>query len=166
MAGSLKSGMHGVWEGGCTREHCSLLAGRQACSLGPKDYSMAVYPSSSPLPNIGALSLLRVQIFSQVPSVMAFHSTALSMLLPPPATHSFLVPQAVSTPPTPAWGLTSRAKVFVPSPHPSVLVFGDYASSSDDVFSSHSAFQISHLLLHSSWHLVIPPTQLIFPLVR
>ena len=72
---------------------------------------MEARPSSSPLLNTGALSLLWVHTFSQVPSVVAFHSPALSVLLPSPAMYSFLVPQSVSTLPTPAhsWGLTSRA---------------------------------------------------------
>ena len=79
---------------------------------------MAAHPSSSPLPNAGALSLLPVQLFSQVPSVVAFHSPTLSVFLLPPRTHCFLIPQAVSTPPTPArsWGLTSGAEVSVLSP--------------------------------------------------
>ena len=102
---------------------------------------MVAHPSSSPLPNTGALSLLWVQIFSQVPPVVVFHSPALIIYLPPSMTHRFLVPKAVCTPPTPASGL-------------------------DDLCSSHSAFQISHLLLHFSWRLGIPPTWLIFPLVR
>ena len=61
---------------------------------------MVAYPSSSPLPNTAALSLLPVQTFSWVPSVVAFHSPALSVLLPPPMILHFLIPQAVSTPPT------------------------------------------------------------------
>ena len=82
---------------------------QQECLLGLKEYSMVAHPLSSLLPNTGALSLLRVQIFSQIPSVVAFHSPALSILLPPPTMHHFLIPQAVSTPPTPvrSWGLTS-----------------------------------------------------------
>ena len=72
---------------------------------------MAACPSFSPLPNTGTLSLLRVQTFSQVPSIVSFHSPALSLLLPPPTMHHFPVLQAVSTPPTPACsqGLTSGA---------------------------------------------------------
>ena len=66
---------------------------------------MAARPVASPLPNTGTLSHLRVQLFSQVPSVVAFHSTALSVLLPPPVMHCFLVPQAVSAPPNPACSL-------------------------------------------------------------
>ena len=129
---------------------------------------MVAHPSSFPLPNTGALSLLRVQIFSQVLSVVAFHSPALGVLLPPPTEHLCLIPQAVSTPPTPArsWGLTSRAVVLVPNPHQRVSVFGDCASSSDHLFGSHSGFQISDLLLHSSQRLGITPIQLIFPLIR
>ena len=125
-----------------------------------------------------------VQLFSQVPSDVAFHFPALSVLLPSPAllcflvsqavsapsnlTDRFLDPQAASAPPTPASsrGLTSGAKVPVPSPHPSVSIFGDCAHSSDDLFGSHSAFQNSDLLLHSSLHLEIPPIQLIFPSSR
>ena len=63
---------------------------------------MAACSSSSPLPNTGALSLLLVQLFSQIASVVAFHSPALSVFLPPPTTNRFLTPQAVSTLPTPA----------------------------------------------------------------
>ena len=72
---------------------------------------MVACPSFSPLPKTSTLSLLWVQTFSQVPSVVAFHSPVLSLLLPPPTTHHFLLPQAVSTPPTPAYskGLTSGA---------------------------------------------------------
>ena len=55
-------------------KHCSLLAGGQAHLLGRK----GAHPSSSPLPNTGALSLLQVQFFSQVPSVVAFHSQPLA----------------------------------------------------------------------------------------
>ena len=90
--------------------------------------------SSSPLPNTGTLSHLWIQTFSRDPSVVAFYSPALSILLPPPQMHRFLVPQAVATLPTPACsqGLTSRAQVLVPIPHPSVSVFGVCASGSDD----------------------------------
>ena len=63
---------------------------------------MVAHPSSSPLPNTGALSLLQFQLFSQVPSIVAFHSPALSVLLPPPVRHHFLIPQAVFALPTPA----------------------------------------------------------------
>ena len=56
--------------------------------------------SSCPRPNTGALSLLCIQLFSQVPFVVAFHSPALSVLLLPPVMHHFLIPQAVSIPPT------------------------------------------------------------------
>ena len=52
---------------------------------------MVAHPSSSPL-NTGALSLLQNQTFSQIPSVVAFHSPALSILLPLPMMHCFLVP--------------------------------------------------------------------------
>ena len=53
----------GLGEGGCTGKLCSLLAGGQACTLEPKEYSMGAHPSSSPLPNTGTLSLLWVQNF-------------------------------------------------------------------------------------------------------
>ena len=46
--------------------------------------------------------------------------------------------------------------------NPSVSIFGDCASISDDLFGSHSAFQNSDLLLHSSLHLEIPLIWLIF----
>ena len=49
-------------------------------------------PFSSPLPNNGALSLQWVRTFCQVPSAVAFHSPALSVPLPPPTVHLFLVP--------------------------------------------------------------------------
>ena len=71
----------------------------EACSLGRKEYSMAACPSS-PLPNTGTLSLLQVQIFSQIPSIVAFHTPALNVLLPPPRAHHFLISRAVSTRPT------------------------------------------------------------------
>ena len=61
---------------------------------------MVAHPSSSPLPNTGALSLLWFHLFSQLPSVVAFHSPALSVLLPPPMILHFLIPQAVSVLPT------------------------------------------------------------------
>ena len=169
-------------------------------SLWCGEYSMVAHPFSSTLPNTGALSLLQIQLFCQVPSDVAFHSPALSILLPSRTrlhfleshaisfptnstdhfldprgglfpvnlTDWFLVPQAVSALPTPAHsrGLTSGAEVSVPSPHSSVSVFGDCARSSDDLFGSHSALQISDLLLHSSLHLEIPPIRLIFPSSR
>ena len=53
---------------------------------------MVVHPSSSPFPNTGALFLVQVQLFSQVPSVGTFHSPALSVLLPSSVMHCFLVP--------------------------------------------------------------------------
>ena len=56
--------------------------------------------SSSPLPNTGTLSLLQIQLFSQVPSDVAFHPLALSVLHPEPDMLSFLVSQAVSDPRT------------------------------------------------------------------
>ena len=145
---------------------------------------MVAHYSSSPLPNTGTLSLLQIQLFSQVPSDVAFHPLALSILLqctcnaqlpslpgslcPDNWTDWFLVPQAVSAPSTPArfQGLNSGAEVSVPSPHPSISVFGDCASSSDDLFGSHSALRNSDLLLCFSLHLEIPLFWLIFPWSR
>ena len=145
---------------------------------------MAAHLSASPLAITGALSLLQFQLFSQVPSDVAFHLPTLRVLIPPPAmlcflvsqavsapanpTEQFLDPQAVSALPTPAHaqGPTSGAKVSVPSPHPSLSVVGDCASSSDDLFISLSALQISDLLLCSSLHLEIPLIWLIFPSSR
>ena len=57
---------------------------------------MVAYPSSSDLPNTGALSLLWFHLFSQLPSVVTFHSPALSVLLPPPMILHFRIPQAGS----------------------------------------------------------------------
>ena len=131
----------GVGEGRCTRKLCSLLAGRQACMLGCKEYSMVASPFFSPFPNNGTLSLLWVQTFYQVPSVVAFHSPSLSVLLPPPVMHCFLIPHAVSTPPTPACsqGPTSKPRSPCPAP-PCVSDFGVSASGSYSLCGSHSAF--------------------------
>ena len=74
-------------EGGGMHWEELLIAGGQARSLGCKEYSMAARPSSSPLPNTGALSLLWVQTFSQVPSAVAFHTPGLSVPLPQPPMH-------------------------------------------------------------------------------
>ena len=87
-------------EGEFTGKPCSLLAGRQACSLRYKEYTMVAHPSSFPLPNTGTLSLLWVQTFSQIPSVVSFHSPALDVLFPSTSMHHFLVPQVVSTCPS------------------------------------------------------------------
>ena len=70
----------------------SLQASRHVCMLGHKVSSMAAHLSSSPLPNNGSLSLFGVWTFSRVPSAMAFHSPALSLLLPRPTVYHFLVP--------------------------------------------------------------------------
>ena len=115
MAGSAHQLAPQKWGASCVRaghvreSHSSvglpagfLLAGGQVCTLGCREYSTVAYPSSSALPNTGAKSLPWVQSFSQVPSVAAFHFPALSILLPPPMIHQFLVPEAVSTSPTPA----------------------------------------------------------------
>ena len=130
-----------VGEGRCTRKLCSLIAGRQACMLGCKEYSMVASPFFSPFPNNGTLSLLWVQTFYQVPSVVAFHSPSLSVLLPPPVMHCFLIPHAVSTPPTPACsqGPTSKPRSPCPAP-PCVSDFGVSASGSYSLCGSHSAF--------------------------
>ena len=90
----------GYGEGGCTGKHSFLIAGRQVSSLWCGEYSMVAHLSSSPLPNTGALSLLQIQLFSQVPSDLAFYSPAFSVLLPPPTMLCFLVSQAVSALPT------------------------------------------------------------------
>lgn len=102
MTGGFWPSTHWVEVGGCAGMFSSGLAGRQTHTLVCKEYSMAALPSPHPLPNNGTLSLLWVQTFSPLPSVVAFHSPALSILLPPPVTHHFLVPQAVSATPTPA----------------------------------------------------------------
>ena len=143
--------------------------------LGHKEYSMVACPSSSPTlaPCLSCGSLCCGFLLPSPYRIAPFTHNA---PLPNPSgclhtanlTNHLLVPQAVSTPPTPAhsWGLTSRAEVSVPSLHLNVSVFDDCASSSDDLFGPHSAFQISDLLLCSSQCLEIPPTQLIFLLIR
>ena len=81
---------------------------------------MVAHPSSSPLPNTGTLSLLQIQLFSQVPSDVAFHPPALSVLVPPPPTVSFLVSQAVSalrTGQTGSWS-PKQSQYFPPQPVP------------------------------------------------
>ena len=82
--------------GGCDGKLCSLLVGGQMCMLGCKECYMVGQHSSSSHPNTGALSLLQIQLFSQVPFDVAFHSPALNILLPPPAMLHFLDSQAVS----------------------------------------------------------------------
>ena len=77
-------------------KHSFLRASGQLSSLWCGEYSMVSHPTSSPLPNTGTLSLLQIQLFSQVPSDLAFHSPALSVLLLPPSMLAFLVSQAVS----------------------------------------------------------------------
>ena len=78
----------GVGERVCAGKLCSLLAVWQVHRLGHKEFSIVARPSSSPLSNTGALSLLQVQTFSQAPSVVAFCSPTLSILLPPPMMHT------------------------------------------------------------------------------
>ena len=65
--------------------HASMHAGAQGVFYGSPPLLLS-------LPNTGTLSLLQDQTFSQVPSVVAFHSPALSVLLPLPMTLSFQVP--------------------------------------------------------------------------
>ena len=90
MAGSIRShAQHGVEGGGITGKHSFLIAGGQVSSLWCGEYSMAADPFSSTLPNTGALSLLHIQLFCQVPSDVAFRSPALSVLLPPPRCSAF-----------------------------------------------------------------------------
>ena len=86
----------GEEEGVCTGKHSFLIAGVPVSSLRHGEYSTVAYPFFSPVPNTGTLSLLQIQFFSQVPSDVAFHFPALSVLLPPPAMLCFLVSQAVS----------------------------------------------------------------------
>ena len=173
-------------EGECTGKHSFLIVGGPLSSLWYGEYSVGAYPFFSPLLNTGALSFLQIQLFSQVPSDMAFHFPTLRVLLPPSATALLsslpgsLCPikldrpvSQVSRPPTqsllhpspPALsrGLTSRAEVSVFSPNPGISIFGDCAPSSDGPFSSASAFQNSTLLLHSSLHVEIPRGRSIFP---
>ena len=65
-------------------------------SLWLGEYSLVAHPFFSPLSNTGTLFLLQIQLFSQVPSYVAFHFPTLSILLPPPKTLFFLVSQAIS----------------------------------------------------------------------
>ena len=81
---------------GSTGKHSFLTASRPVSSLWRGEYSMGAHSFFSPLSNAGALSLLQFQLFSQVPSDVAFHSPALSVLLLPPVTLYFLVFQAIS----------------------------------------------------------------------
>ena len=69
-------------------------------TLQHREFPMAAHPSSSPLPNNGTLPLLRVQIFSQVPSAVVFPSLAHGALL--------LSPHAIpsSLPGTDLWRLS------------------------------------------------------------
>ena len=79
-------------------KHSFLIAGRLVSLLWRGEYSMVAHPFFSPLPKTHALSLLQIQLFSQVPSYVAFHIPAVNILLPPPTTLCFLVSQAVSAP--------------------------------------------------------------------
>ena len=86
---------------------------------------MVAHPSSSPLPNTGPLSLLQIQLFSQVPSDVAFYSPALRVLLPPPTKLCFLVPQTVSAlpPPSPLPGTNLQSQGLSAQPPPKHLGF-------------------------------------------
>ena len=96
-------------------------------------------------------------------------SQAVSALPRPPSPGTNLWSRGLGAQPpprrplAPSRGLTFGGEVSVPSPHPGVSIFGDCARSSDDPFSSRSAFQNSNLLLHSSLHLEFPLVRLIFP---
>lgn len=83
-----------TWDGGGGMHWEALLSASWQASmhLGRKGYSMAAHPSYFPFPNTGAFSFLWIQTFSRVPSIVAFHSPALSVLLSPPQTQCFLVP--------------------------------------------------------------------------
>ena len=82
--------------GACTGKHSFLIAGGKVSLLWCGEYSMVAHPFSSTLSNTGALSLLKIQLFCQVPSGVAFCSPALSVLLPPPTMLCFLDSQEVS----------------------------------------------------------------------
>ena len=58
------------------------------CMLWGKEFPMAALPSSYPLPNNGALPVLWVQTFSEIPSAVAFPSLAHGTLLISPSCHS------------------------------------------------------------------------------
>ena len=72
----------GMGERGCSGKSSFLIAVGQVSSLWCGEYSMLSQAPSSPLPNIGTLSLLLIKLFSQVPSDVAFHPPALSVLWP------------------------------------------------------------------------------------
>ena len=137
-------------------------------------------PSSLPSP-----TLAQTQLFSQVPSDVAFYFPTLNVLLPLHTMICFLASQAVSAPsnltdqfidlpsslcttlPSPFLGTNLQSESLGDQPPPPIIsVFGDCASSSDDLLSSRSAFQNPNLLLHSSLHLEVPPIQFIFLLSR
>ena len=69
QAASDQAYVHGVGVGGMHWEALGsfLAAGGQVSSLWHGEYSIVAHPSSSPFPNIGAFSLLQIQLFSQVP---------------------------------------------------------------------------------------------------
>ena len=73
--------------------------------------SILWWPTHPLLPSPTLAPCLSCRSFSKVPSIVGFHFLALSVLLTPPASHCFLIPQAVFTLPTPtgSQGLTSRA---------------------------------------------------------
>lgn len=73
---------------------CSLLASGQLHTLWFEESSMLTLPSCSPLANNGTFSLLWVQILCQVPSIWAFQSPAIHILLPPPKVNCLSNPLA------------------------------------------------------------------------
>ena len=118
---------------------------------------MAAHPSYSPLPNNGALTLLRVQMFSvfpllwlPTPQPSAYCSLPHSILLPSPL-GCLHTTNPSRLPGTDLWILGLGAP-----PYPSISFFGLCASGSDYLCSSHSAFQFSDLLLRFSQHLGDP----------
>ena len=70
----------------------SVIGGRFAPTGAQGVFCGSDPPLLLPLPNNGTFSLLWVWTFSRVPLAMAFHSPALSVLLPPPRVYHSLVP--------------------------------------------------------------------------
>ena len=96
--------------------------GGTACKHGQKEFSMVVACPFSPLPNNGALSLLWVWTFSQVPSTVAFHSPALSVQLPLAAAHCSLDSGCLHTAsPSPLPGTDVQSLGLSTQPPPELL---------------------------------------------
>ena len=92
IADEAASGCWG-WGEGYARDALPSVSSQARVHTGVQGVSYGGLPSSSsPLPNNGALPRLQVRTFSRVPSAMAFHSPALSALLPLPMAHSSLAP--------------------------------------------------------------------------